>query len=142
MEWSPALCRKDSDDDGLTNGDELGDGCCDGSGANGHLISHPGQREGECGALPCRSDKPSCGAASLPHGAVDDMRHAMSVKSSRDVVVPAPPAVYVHPVVLSWSPPPSTVCACSIVIRAGRRFKATSPCSNCCNSFARCKLWP
>jgi hypothetical protein len=119
MEWSPALCRKDSDDDGLTNGDELGDGCCDGSGVNGHLISHPGLRDGDCGALPCRSDKPSCGVSSLEHGLTEALKHSMSVKTSRDIVVSSPSSAYSHTAVVYWSSLPASICACSIVIRAG-----------------------
>jgi hypothetical protein len=117
MEWSVALCRKDSDNDGLTNGDELGDGCCDGSGANAHLISHPGLGDGDCGALPCRSDKPSCGASSLPHDIIDSLKRSMVVSTSRDST--HSPAAHAHPVIMSWAPPPTSVCACSFVIRAG-----------------------
>jgi hypothetical protein len=119
MEWSSALCRKDSDNDGLTNGDELGDGCCDGSGANAHLISHPGLSDGDCGALPCRSDKPSCGASALSHDAIGALNHGMAVSASRDAA--SRPSAHANRVVMAWSPPPAAVCACSIVIRAGAR---------------------
>jgi hypothetical protein len=126
LEWSPALCRLDSDDDGLTNGDELGDGCCDGSGANGHLISHPGARDGDCGALPCRSDKPSCGATSLAHNTIEALKNSMSVKTSRDIIFPSASSVYSHPTVLSWSFPSVSLCACSIVVRAGTPYSIQS----------------
>jgi hypothetical protein len=138
MSWSAALCRMDSDDDGLTNGDELGDGCCDGSGANGHLISHPGLRDGDCGALPCRSDKPSCGAASLSHAAVEALKRSMSVRSSRDIAPTAPSAVYSHAAVLHWSSLPASVCACSVAIRAGAR--SPSPSSENTKPPSPCKL--
>ena len=45
--WSATLCAADSDGDGLTNGEELGDPCCvwyPGAAANisGYATSHPG----------------------------------------------------------------------------------------------------
>ncbi len=43
--WSPALCMKDSDGDGQTNGEELGDPCCvwtGGAAARSTDISNPG----------------------------------------------------------------------------------------------------
>ena len=49
--WTEALCRKDSDGDGVTNGEELGDPCCAwiSDGSNGPLpfiqgltLGHPG----------------------------------------------------------------------------------------------------
>ena len=46
--WTPALCKMDSDDDGKTNGEELGDPCCLWTPSNGATLittglSHPGQ---------------------------------------------------------------------------------------------------
>jgi len=127
MEWTSALCRMDSDGDGLTNGDELGDGCCDGGGGGGGggggAISHPGMSEGDgggdCGALPCRSNKPSCGAGALEAAAAQQLKLAMAVKMSRDLSSPSPSPSPSHKVVASWSPLPPSICACSIVIRAG-----------------------
>ena len=122
MEWTPAFCRKDSDDDGLTNGDELGDGCCDGSGANAQVLSHPGLGDGDCGALPCRSDKPSCGATSVAGSVAESLRRSMSVEVSHSVVALSDS----NQVSLTWSPPPPFVCACAIVIRAGQHLGFTS----------------
>ena len=138
MSWSAALCRMDSDDDGLTNGDELGDGCCDQSGANGHLISHPGLRDGDCGALPCRSDKPSCGASTLSHAATEALKRSMSVHSSRDIALSTPSAVYSQRAVVHWSSLPASVCACSVAIRAGRR--SPSPSSEITKPSRPCNL--
>ena len=47
FQWTKNLCLKDSDGDGLTNGEELGDPCCDGEfqsidNEQGDSISHPG----------------------------------------------------------------------------------------------------
>lgn len=49
MKWTKALCEKDSDGDGVTNGEELGDPCCTWTKANGGAkgfrssgLSHPG----------------------------------------------------------------------------------------------------
>ncbi|WAR15590.1 TEMPT-like protein, partial [Mya arenaria] len=46
MEWTKALCRMDSDGDGFTNGEELGDPNCDwvpgGSPLHSQGITHPG----------------------------------------------------------------------------------------------------
>jgi dopamine beta-monooxygenase len=42
--WTPELCRKDSDGDGKTNGEELGDPKCvwNGNAPDGKAVSHPG----------------------------------------------------------------------------------------------------
>ena len=52
-EWTAELCLKDSDGDGLTNGEELGDPCCVWSfqdlplpGFAAHIASHPGSAAG------------------------------------------------------------------------------------------------
>lgn len=50
LRWTKALCQKDSDGDGLTNGEELGDPCCLWSAANPTelrltMLSHPGERD-------------------------------------------------------------------------------------------------
>ncbi|DAZ96615.1 TPA: hypothetical protein N0F65_000181 [Lagenidium giganteum] len=48
FQWSTALCHHDSDSDGATNGEELGDPCCEwtgsspGSSLSTNLLSHPG----------------------------------------------------------------------------------------------------
>lgn len=49
LRWTKELCQKDSDGDGLTNGEELGDPCCRWSEANPTSLrltrlSHPGDR--------------------------------------------------------------------------------------------------
>lgn len=49
--WTPEFCGKDSDGDGVTNGEELGDPCCTWTQANGggkgfrsSGLSHPGEK--------------------------------------------------------------------------------------------------
>lgn len=47
LSWTKDLCNKDSDDDGKTNGEELGDPCCLWTPTNGATLittglSHPG----------------------------------------------------------------------------------------------------
>ncbi|GAB9467346.1 hypothetical protein Gpo141_00004696 [Globisporangium polare] len=47
--WTTALCSKDSDGDGQTNGQELGDPCCQWTTTNAKLqwttgVSHPGDK--------------------------------------------------------------------------------------------------
>ncbi|CDF34426.1 unnamed protein product [Chondrus crispus] len=58
--WTLALCQKDSDGDGLTNGEELGDPCCEWTEVNKIplrtiFLSHPGDKD-ENGA----KDGPKC----------------------------------------------------------------------------------
>lgn len=66
FKWNKALCEKDSDGDGLTNGEELGDPCCKWSQNNPSplrtdQLSHPGEAS-EDGA----KDAPGCEAEALP----------------------------------------------------------------------------
>mmetsp|Transcript_120494 Transcript_120494/g.351957 ORF Transcript_120494/g.351957 Transcript_120494/m.351957 type:complete len:614 (-) Transcript_120494:395-2236(-) len=65
--WSEALCNADSDGDGFTNGEELGDPCCvwrEGDAASAYMASmsptHPGFASH---ALPEGYERPSCGDA-------------------------------------------------------------------------------
>lgn len=49
QKWTTALCFKDSDGDGQTNGQELGDPCCEWTTTNAKLrwttgVSHPGDK--------------------------------------------------------------------------------------------------
>lgn len=64
--WTKELCKKDSDGDGLTNGQELGDPCCEWSAENKTplrltQLSHLG-RSWENGAM----DAPGCFPPPLP----------------------------------------------------------------------------
>lgn len=87
--WTKSLCMKDSDGDGLTNGEELGDPCCKWTpGAppfRTTQLSHPGEKDQVNSAPKCNAGpqgpgstrpgtrspsgggtKPNCGATFLP----------------------------------------------------------------------------
>jgi len=98
-QWSVGFCSADTDGDGLTNGDELGDGCCAWKGYDVGLpdattdISHPGNAASI-------SRRPGCSgvAPSAPTG--------LSVSS-----------VTVSGALLSWTPAnASTHCVCEYAI--------------------------
>ena len=70
--WTEELCRKDSDGDGLTNGEELGDPCCVWehealplAGFAAHEVSHPGVAASRSSTAP----PASCGGARGPRAA-------------------------------------------------------------------------
>lgn len=78
--WTKELCRKDSDGDGVTNGEELGDPCCTWTSDGGadelrmDMLSHPGERGEDgaksapkCAAMPAAS--PAAGASVAPGAA-------------------------------------------------------------------------
>lgn len=62
LKWTKSLCKKDSDGDGLTNGEELGDPCCvwrpGKKPARTTVLSHPGEK-GQDGAR----NAPRCGVS-------------------------------------------------------------------------------
>ena len=70
LQWSKELCEKDSDGDGLTNGEELGDPCCEWSADSPtplrqNQLSHPGDGNDD-GAAVAPKCSPSPAAASPP----------------------------------------------------------------------------
>ena len=72
-EWTAELCLKDSDGDGLTNGEELGDPCCVWSfqdlplpGFAAHIASHPGSAAGVSPTAVKREDANCAAVESAP----------------------------------------------------------------------------
>lgn len=70
FKWTQDLCKADSDGDGFSNGEELGDPCCswtDGDGPSPYMSSmnatHPGFATA---TLPSTYSKPACTAATQP----------------------------------------------------------------------------
>lgn len=71
--WDKALCEKDSDGDGVTNGQELGDPCCEWSENRPvelrmEQLSHPGEasEDGAKDALGCKADVAPPSPSPLP----------------------------------------------------------------------------
>ncbi|KAI0564970.1 hypothetical protein FGB62_22g469 [Gracilaria domingensis] len=63
LRWTKELCEKDSDDDGVSNGEELGDPCClwsesDPTEVRLNMLSHPGvaEEDGAKNAPRCRAE--------------------------------------------------------------------------------------
>ena len=106
--WTLAYCKQDSDGDGKTNGDELGDPCCTwhpGGGAPQRAtdISHPGERASKTAAASCATaaPAPTAFAAAAGDGA--------------------------GAVLLTWAALPPTACACRlelVVTAAGSARRA------------------
>ncbi|KAL5018834.1 hypothetical protein ScPMuIL_004556 [Solemya velum] len=66
--WTPALCREDSDGDGIPNGEELGDPSCtwrQGSRPDSKPTGHPGICE-PVGSPRCAAQAFSCGGSTQP----------------------------------------------------------------------------
>ena len=92
--WTLDFCKKDSDGDGLTNGDELGDPCCEwnlGDTPRSKNVSHPGDKNSTTGLTSCLLD-------GFP-GAVITLNSA-NFDSATNVIS------------ISWIPPTAS-CTCS-----------------------------
>lgn len=100
LKWTKALCKKDSDGDGVTNGEELGDPCCvwrpGKKPARTTVLSHPGEKgqDGAKNAPPCGVKAPT--RAGKCSGMMDTFTAAcvcfavvtgkVKVKSKKDIV--------------------------------------------------------
>lgn len=90
QQWTPALCQQDSDGDGATNGEELGDPCCrwtpGGALAATAMVTHPGEADAftaaQLAGMKCaeaqdvpaddgRSLEPAVGSAGSASGSAD-----------------------------------------------------------------------
>lgn len=95
LRWTKELCEKDSDGDGLTNGEELGDPCCEWSEENPSavrltMLSHPGRSD-----LSGASAAPKCEvSSSAPNRPTSFLPEPTTVPST---VAPANPTVLPTP---------------------------------------------
>jgi hypothetical protein len=93
--WSASYCQQDTDGDGKTNGDELGDPCCSWTPSSGSPrrttdVSHPGEKSSVTSAPSCKVLPPALtGLAAAPGSGAG----AVS---------------------LSWNPVPATSCVCKL----------------------------
>lgn len=92
--WNRELCETDSDGDGLTNGEELGDPCCawPGRPARDYSLSHPGNAKSVVGKIVVNCSDAATSGASPPQETDDFWRfyyeqnnHEQNLKSS-DVI--------------------------------------------------------
>lgn len=79
LQWTMTLCEKDSDGDGLTNGEELGDPCCEWTPDNPTplrmtMLSHPGEK-----AMSGARLAPKCMGGAIMTPDVDPMPSILNV---------------------------------------------------------------